>query len=184
MNHATGWSPDARVVVYQGGAVDDRPDLFAYWVDENRVESLPINTEFTESGGVVSPDGEWFAYVTDRSGQDEVWVARFPSGEDDIPVSVSGGFAPQWRGDGRELFYVSADRELVSVAVDAARSGLATSNPTPLFPLENAVGLFDQTGVSPYSVTANGERFLVPVLADMPQPPIHVILNWKAILEE
>jgi hypothetical protein len=45
-----------------------------------------------------------------------------------VLISTSGGFEPRWRGDGREIFYVTADRRIMAVAVTSGAS-LRTSPP-------------------------------------------------------
>jgi len=178
----TGWTPDGDAIVYEILNRDGTTDLAAFWIEDGREELLPINSnDFNEWAGVVSPDGDWIAYATDISGQEQVWVARFPSGEDAAPIS--GGTYPQWRGDGEELFYVSNERQMMAVSVEITQAGVTAATPSALFPLENAVGLFFEN-TETYSVTADGQRFLVGILADVPQQPIHVILNWQAMLEE
>ena len=177
----TGWTPDGDAIVYEILNRDGTTDLATFWIEDSREELLPISSnDFNEWAGVVSPDGDWIAYATDISGQEQVWVARFPSGEDAAPIS--GGTYPQWRGDGEELFYVSNERQMMAVSLDITQAGVIAATPSALFPLENAVGLFFEH-TETYSVTADGQRFLVGILADVPQPPIHVIFNWLALLE-
>ena len=65
-----------------------------------------IRTEFEEGVGSVSPDGRWIAYVSNETGRREIYARPFPSGDRRWQVSVDGGFEPQWRRDGRELFFV------------------------------------------------------------------------------
>jgi hypothetical protein len=65
-------------------------------------------------------------------------------------------------------------------AADSSLNGAVT--PVELFTLENAVGFFDPT-TTPYSVTGDGQRFLVRVLANTPRPPIHIAVNWPLLLK-
>jgi Tol biopolymer transport system component/predicted Ser/Thr protein kinase len=176
----TSWGPKGDVLVYAAADLKASVDLYAFWLKDNRQERLSINSAFNEMGGVVSPDGEWLAYSTDRSGQPEVWIARFPSGEDATKVSVGGGTFPQWSGDGNELYYVAPDHRLMAVRMNLSVAGATSSAPVALFTLENVVGLFDST--TPYAVTGDGQRFLIGVLANTPQPPIHIVLNWPLLL--
>jgi hypothetical protein len=54
----------------------------------------------------VSPDGRWIAYVSDETGQIEVYVKPFPEvTRGKWQVSVDGGFWPRWSHTGDELFY-------------------------------------------------------------------------------
>jgi eukaryotic-like serine/threonine-protein kinase len=183
VQNPTGWGPDGDAIVYEVADQDGLLNLWRSRVQDGQEESLPVNSPFNEWGGAVSPDGRWLAYVTDRSGQDEVWIARFPSGEDGFQVSVDGGTAPTWRGDGRELFYVSAQHELTAITIDTTAAVARLGKPGVLFTLENAVGLFDPL-VAMYSPTADGQRFLVAVRADTAPTPINVVLNWTAGLQK
>ena len=72
------------------------------------------------------------AYVSDESGQDEVYVERFPSTGSKLRISILGGSRPQWRRDGKELFYVAGDGKLMAVAVKAGPT-FEAAIPTELF---------------------------------------------------
>jgi Tol biopolymer transport system component len=63
-----------------------------------------VASDSTEFDAALSPDGHWLAYVSNRAGQNEIWVQDYPDG---VPVRVSsgGGYEPRWSADGRELFY-------------------------------------------------------------------------------
>ena len=103
----------------------------------------------------VSPDGRWVAFHADESGRWEVYVAAFPTFTSKRQISSGGGVQPQWRADGRELFYLGPDGSMMSVRVDARTEFTAarrracsppTSRRTPTLPH--------------YGVTADGQRFL------------------------
>jgi eukaryotic-like serine/threonine-protein kinase len=63
-------------------------------------------TEFNESMGQFSPDGRWIAYVSDESGQDEVYIRPYPPGPEKVRVSRNRANEPRWRRDGKELFFM------------------------------------------------------------------------------
>ena len=71
----------------------------------------------------VSPDGRWLAYISNESGTMEVYVAPYRRPEARVRVSPAGGGQPTWRGDSKELFYISANNHLLSVAIGPAASG-------------------------------------------------------------
>ncbi len=81
--------------------------------------------EYTETSPEMSPDGKLIAYVTNRTGQNEVYVRRVPSGADEVRVSVNGGTEPIWAPDGKELFYragrVTTEYMMVARLSDGAR---------------------------------------------------------------
>src|SRR4029453_18050918 len=90
-----------------------------------------------------------------ESGRWEVYVAAFPAFTSKRQISDGGGVEPQWRGDGRELFYLASDGSMMSVRVDT-RSGLTVTAPSRLFATKFATN----PNVAQYAVTADGQRFL------------------------
>jgi dipeptidyl aminopeptidase/acylaminoacyl peptidase len=143
--------------------------------------ALPLNTRFNESQARLSRDGRWIAYTTDESGQEEVWVATFPSGQNRRQVSVAGGTAPEWGADGAEIFYVSREKQMMATSFKAGEVG----TPRALFRIDSLIDPEDRgifPGSYPYAV-ANGQRFLAAINARDPDaPPINIILNWPALL--
>jgi serine/threonine protein kinase/Tol biopolymer transport system component len=75
-----------------------------------------VATSFNERDGQISPDGRWLAFVSDGTGNDEVYLVNLtaPNGER-IRVSGDGGTNPRWRGDGHELFYLSGHGVVMNV---------------------------------------------------------------------
>ena len=140
---------------------------------------LPFNTDFNESHAKVSPDNRWIAFVTDRSGRDEVWVADFPSGESARALSREDGSLPQWSAGGKELVYVTADKRLVAVPFNAGVAG----TPEVLFRVDRLLDIdrFVMPTANVYVPTGNGQRFLVAERThDSKQPPITIVVNWCA----
>lgn len=135
-----------------------------------------VRRAFDQGQAQFSPDARWVAYVSNESGRNEVFVAEFRSGQngtptvgDSIPVSERGGFAPHWRGDGRELFYLKADGSLMAVEV----------NTTNGFSVRASKLLFEVPGVIPeWGVTNDGNRFLFAVPVE-PAPPLTIIHGWQ-----
>jgi serine/threonine protein kinase len=177
---ATDWSSDGRFLLYRKLDPKTQWDL---WVLPMRGEAKPFaltQTPFNESQGQFSPDGQWIAYSSDKSGQWEVYVRSFPDPGFELPISTGGGGDPRWRRDGKELFYLAEDKKLMSVQIQTAAHRLEASVPRPLF--ETRVrGVNDQRNY--YAVTADGQRFLFAT----PSPesavtPITVVLNWTAEL--
>jgi Tol biopolymer transport system component len=78
-------------------------------------------TESSERNGQFSPNGRWIAYDSDETGSYQVYVQAFFGEERPTSakwqISVSGGSQPRWRQDGKEIFYLSTDRKLMSVEV-------------------------------------------------------------------
>jgi hypothetical protein len=62
------------------------------------------------------------AYTSNESGRFEVYVQTIPPSEKKWQVSTNGGYEPRWRGDGREIYYLSEDRKVMAVAAEPGPS--------------------------------------------------------------
>lgn len=76
-----------------------------------------------------SPDGKLVAFVSDRSGRDEVWISD-PEGR--TPKKVTDLDAEKgpvvWTPDSRALFYTAADKKLYSYSVADAKTAVVSSS--------------------------------------------------------
>lgn len=175
--HAQAWSPDGRFLVYATLEPATKWDLWLLPMVGDRTPVPLLRTEFNEQQVSISPDGRWFAYTSNESGRDEVYVQPFPPAGAKWQISTGGGGDARWQADGKELFYIAADRRLMAVALKGGarfESGVAR----PLF----------DTGMTPhwgtarnhYDVSRDGKRFLfmTPVDDDR-SSPFTVVVNWK-----
>ena len=184
-NFASAWSRDGNSIISVRMDPANGNDLWVERLRERVAERLSVNTPSNESQGKLSPDDRWIAYVTDQSGKDEVWVASFPSGDIRRQVSVGGGTSPEWGEDGREIFYVSNDKQLIVTPLSAGQPGVELGTPRPLFSIENLVET--EQRVMPtsnsYAAAFNAQRFLVAVrVRDPSTPPIRILVNWRSLL--
>ena len=62
----------------------------------------------------------------------EIYVKAVPPWGAKYQISAAGGEAPMWRREGKELFYISADRKLTAVPITLGSTVVAGS-PQPLF---------------------------------------------------
>jgi Tol biopolymer transport system component len=175
------WSRDGRFLLYQTAGAGTKADLWIAPVtpDGDVGEPAPyLNSEFNEDNGRFFPDPNprWVAYQSDRSGRPEIYMASFPRPDKRIQVSTSGGSHPRWRGDGRELFYISG-QTLMAVSVRAGRDSIEAATPKPLFKLPAP----SASVTSSYDVGKEGRTFLVREPLENPQP-LQLIENWPALL--
>jgi hypothetical protein len=138
-----------------------------------------LKTPSKESGGQISPNGKWIAYCSDETGSNEIYVQSFPPSDARWLISTAGGCSPKWRADGRELFYVDANRQLMAVDVQLEPT-LKASAPRRLF---DATTL---RSVSQYfDVSGDGQRFLVvKSAADAGTRPFTLVQNWATKLKK
>jgi len=183
----TDWSSDGRFILFHTnnnldqGTIDQRNgyDLWVLSLADRQSKPL-LRTPFHEIQGALSPDGQWLAYASDESGAFEVYVQAFPDGHGKRPVSKGGGAEPRWRADGRELFYVSADRRLMAVPTTIGPA-FEAGTPAALFAI-NVRDLVLTSGKR-YDVTPDGQRFVVHELTGRVNPSaLTVVVNWPALL--
>lgn len=171
------WSPDGRFIMYDISAdTNTRVDLWLLTVATGERRPF-LRTPFSETQAQFSPDGRWVAYVSDESGRPEVYVCRFDAPGERERVSIAGGSRPRWRRDGRELFYISADKRLMAVSLRIGAS-FEAGDPVTLFNFAPAVWI-------DYDVTADGQRFLCNAAErEANAVPVTVVVNWSANLRQ
>jgi hypothetical protein len=176
--HPADWSRDGRFLVYSMLAGGNTWNLWALPL-EPPGEAFPVvESEFFDVRPVFSPDGRWLAYESDESGRFEVYVRKFPGPSGKWQVSTNGGAEPQWSPNGREIFYLDAAQNLVSVAVEIGETFRA-GMPESLFEAR----LFPRIQRTRYVVSADGERFLMLTpLESQSLPPTTVVVNWQESL--
>jgi DNA-binding winged helix-turn-helix (wHTH) protein/Tol biopolymer transport system component len=143
------------------------------FMDERQPYRLPI--EGKKNHGRVSPDGRWLAYDMTEAGMTEVYVTAFPEPAERWPISTGGGSDPQWRRDGRELYYIAADGTLMAVSTETGTT-FDAGTPEPLFRAS-----FDRTSLefgSAYAPAPDGQRFLVAEAIGENEPHLIAMLNW------
>jgi Tol biopolymer transport system component len=172
--HPHGWSPDGKELIavqFTGG--DSGTDVVRFVPDATAKPQFIVRTPAREGveGATLSPDGRWLAYVSNATGDFEVWVQSFAREGNPVRVSPRGGVEPVWARDGRELFYLEGNK-LMAVAVDG-KTVFNFEPPTLLFEYR-----YRRSSQPPsYEVAADG-RFLIIKQASVTQPPIEVITNW------
>jgi serine/threonine protein kinase len=167
------WSPDGRFILYSSLGVKTALDIWALPAGGDRKPFPVVQTGFEEYNGRFSPDGRWIAYESNETGPTEIYVHPFPGPGRNWQISTGGGTNPQWRADGREIFYRTPDNRIMAVPVALPASGLSVEAGRP-------VALFSLRPGSAYLAAPDGQRFLINTpLGDPVTPPITVVLNWK-----
>jgi hypothetical protein len=90
-------------------------------------------------------------------------------------VSGPGSTFPRWRADGRELYFMDAERQLLAVSIQT-EPRLEIGLPAVLFPAPNA---FSYLGGYPYDVMPDGKTFLVTQRVDAEETSALVVaIGW------
>ncbi len=169
------WSPDGRFLLYFGAPGQRSLGRECRRGAEAAQASSRETTADPTAYAQFSPDGHWIAYCSPESGRSEVFLASFPEPGERIRVSVSGGSRPRWRRDGREIYFVSADNEMIAAPVRLA-ADVEIGEARPLFRIDSA-------GWSDYDVTPDGARFLAAASIPVQDADaIAVTANWLSLL--
>jgi serine/threonine-protein kinase len=149
------WSADGQTLLFMWAGGGIRPDIGLLSMEGERTPGALLDTEFRELASAFSPDGGWIAYSSDETGQDEVYVQRYPELGDRETISTDGGQEPLWSPAGRELFY-RGPRGMMVVPVET----------DPTFRAGDPEVLFDQQYYfngrrRTYDLDPDGQRFLM-----------------------
>ena len=176
-------SHDGRFLLYDTVSAATRLDVWVLPLTGARKPYPLIRRPFDQHQAQFSPDGKWVAYVSNEAGRQEVLVCAFLplSAKDDeterksVIVSKSGGTAPRWRSDGKELLYITPEGAIASVPVSLGpelKVGLPTT-------------LFQTNGVGPeWGVAPDASKFLVMAPASgAALTSFSLIFNWQEMLD-
>src|SRR5215470_16284688 len=138
-------------------------------------KAIPIGSRNGGSRqGRISPNGKFIAFTSNESGRNEIWVQAMPPGTLQKKVSINGGQSPRWKSDGKELFFVSPDAEMMvaDITLDPVNPPRV---PRRLFPLKSA----DPSDLVNYDVRPDGQQFLIFMRQGGTQDarPITVVVN-------
>ena len=180
----TSISPDGRrlLCTRSGGKTGD--DL---WIvplppeaGDKPAPKVFLETPYEEMQGQFSPDGRWIAYASNESGQLEIYAVPFPGPGGKRRISSGGGILPLWRGDGRELFYVTNEGRLMAVEVIARNGTLETGHVQNLF--SGLITNLDRNMT--YGISADGQKVLVVVDEGARSSfPLTLLENWPLALK-
>ena len=186
------WAPERSHLVFSLVQDATRLDIGVLSMEGERSWEPLLETETLEFAPVISPDGQWIAYVSNETGRFEVYVQRFPDLGERQQISTDGGVDPLWSPDGQELYYLGlrtgaapVDMHVVSIEPGAS---LSVGTPEVLF-ARRSFGR--PPGPRRYhDIAPDGRRFLLrsPLRAfeegAVVLPQINVVLNWHEELLE
>jgi Tol biopolymer transport system component len=185
--YPTSWSRDGRFLLYvvQGNG---KAGIWVLPLEGDKKPFPFMRQESNQHLAQFSPDGHWVAYSSDESGREEIYVRPFsPDPKQNAAsaggkwlISSNGGIQPRWRGDGKELYYISSDRKLMAVEI---RTSPVFQAGVPKVFFQTL--LTSNTFYFRWDATADAKRFLLETpSAQSAQAPFTVVLNWQAALKK
>jgi Tol biopolymer transport system component len=171
------WSPDGRLLLFNTTVAQGQQQIWALPLEGERKPYAVLSGPAGMQASSLSPDGKFIAYWSGESGRAEVFLQSFPPGRDRWQVSTTGGWSPQWRADGKELFYRQGDR-LMAVDIKVTGARLVPGVPHELFEAP-----FIAAGRNLFVPSSDGEKFLSVLPAEqVSSPSIIVELDWMSRL--
>lgn len=134
----TAISPDGMQILFEERGADSRSDIAIYTFGDNPATETLLQTEFSEREASLSPDGRWLTYVSNRSGQNEIYLRPFRNvNARRSQVSADGGRQPIWDSDGKRIFYWGPSN-MMSVSVES-EADKSIGVPNPMFVVEDFI---------------------------------------------
>jgi len=172
------FTPDGKVLAFVENNPRTKWDICTGSLEGGGQPKPFLNSWASESFPAFSPDGRWMAYQSDKSGQMQVYMIRYPGRSDERQISQDGGTEPRWGPAGKELFYRNGN-QLIAAEV-LFNPNPQVGNRKPLFTIDRDSLLWG--GLRPnrsYDVMPDGQTFVFvkwPLLN--PTTQLVVILNW------
>ena len=103
-------------------AISAHGEIFSIATDKGDVQR--VTQSFSrETNPAWSPDGKWIAFVSDKSGRDEVWIAHEDgNGLKQISDSDSEKHEIHWAPDSKALVYTASDHKLYRFDLDSGKT--------------------------------------------------------------
>jgi Tol biopolymer transport system component len=180
----SSWSHDGKYLLY----TDTHSVDSTIWVLTVGAKSKPemlVQAPRAVYDGQFSPDVRWLAYTSRESGRDDIYIVPFDGRRgahagisQRISASTQGGRYPRWRGDGKEIFWLSPSGEVMAAPVEASGTAMSIGSAHALFRFATQSSI-----LVPYDVNSDGSRFIVNAFADQGQP-VTLMVNWQAKLKD
>ena len=155
-------------------------DIFYMPMDRSSEPRAVLQTAAVEEHPALSPDGQWLAYTSNESGEQQIYqLGRYielavASGQGKWQVSSGEGVFPAWSPDGKRIYFVGGSVELMEVQF--------TGEPRPIVSNPRSVMDGPKLGVDPfvgYGFTADGRGLILTQSTRTGEAQaIGVVENW------
>jgi eukaryotic-like serine/threonine-protein kinase len=175
---ADSWSPDGRFLIFSRSPIDKMSER-SLWVlpmtGEKKPYPLIATSHSRQWYAAFSPDGKWVAYVSDESGNPEIYLVPFPDARVKIQVSTNHGSQPRWSPDGHQLYYIGKDHAIMATTLRFAVNGPEVAETRTLF----------KPDIPQFQVSGDGKHLLVFKTVNNQDPStVTLISNWMNALSK
>jgi Tol biopolymer transport system component len=178
------WSPDGKFLVYGQIGQSGKREIWVLPLEGERKPRTLLANQFDNGPGPFSPDGKYFAYVSNETGRNELYVMPFGNGTGKWRISTGGAAAAMavWGRDGKQLYYRESGNIM---GVDVRTQPVFTASTPRVIVPAKAIGTPQIVMMDPFDVSPDGERFLVHQQSSEAgqSVQINVILNWTEELK-
>jgi tricorn protease len=112
-------SPEGKRAVFTA-----RGDVFTVPAKEGSIRNLTQTPGIREKYSAWSPDGKWIAYLSDRSGEDELYIVPQDGLGKEVRITTDGKMfrlPPVWSPDSKKLLFADKEARLFYVDLDAKK---------------------------------------------------------------
>jgi tricorn protease len=98
-----------------------RGDIFTVPAKDGSIRNLTQTPGIREKYATWSPDGKWIAYLSDRSGEDEIYITPQDGMGSEIRITFDGKMTrmpPRWSPDSKKLLFADKDLRLFYVDIE------------------------------------------------------------------
>jgi len=183
---AYSWSQDGSTLAF---AVNERGpvgDIGVLSVDDPENWRRLIETAFDEDRPMISPNGRMIAWVSDETGEEQVYVRPFPGpglGKRQVSLGTIGHHSPTWSPDGQALLFLRgrpADALMRATIGEDSAGVPAVGQAEVLFPYSY---WSRASKTSTYDVAPDGRVLVIAESAatspeEVVQPPFVIVQNW------
>ena len=170
------WSKDGKTLLYSPNVFMQKDNgVWAVSLDGDR---KPRQVLSHGTNATLSANGRWLAYESAESGRVEIYVQAYGGGQGKWQVSSNLGQAPRWSADGKELFYFDEHQSVVGVSVQEGGGALQFGAP------HTVVSQWTILTIPFFSVSPDGNRFLMERVSQQVNQPITLITNFTSALKK
>lgn len=119
-------SPDGK-----RGLFTSRGDVFTVPAEKGNIRNLTNTSGIREKNSSWSPDGRWVAYISDRTGEDELYITSQDGKGEEIQITFDGNcyrFPPIWSPDSKKLLFADKNLKLYYVEIRSKKITLIDSS--------------------------------------------------------